>query len=244
VVRVVSDQSVTVWVNGRRAAVLSPEQFPWAATPESPWQAQLFSAPVTQSADESGNEIVLAARAESGWPRVAPQLLFVPQPTGTIRLQAREAAGLEGGVQFVGGTEAFPQPHIGLDSGLDSGADGGSGGGGAAEGSEESTPAQPASAAPPRAVYRFRVEAPGFYRLRLWCYWRTADAPGLLLALDGTVAESAFGRGSAVLRRWHWILAGVAADLGTGEHTLEIGGWKPGALAGIMEIVPALLPPA
>ncbi|MBI4464053.1 MAG: hypothetical protein HY647_05060 [Acidobacteria bacterium] len=219
VLRVVSDQPGSVWVNRRRAYVVSPEQFPWVAAsePSPPWNIQLFSAPV-RSGD---NEVIVAAPAQEIWPRFSLHSLLAPEASDTVRIAAREAAHLEGGLVFVPGTESFPQPHIALP--------------------EERTTADfvPQNQTEPWALYRIQVPAAGFYRLRLWVYWENAASQKLDLFLDGLVLQKGVGRQDETIQRWQWLTAEPTVALGPSVHTLAIRGWKAGARLGMVEVFPA-----
>lgn len=212
-IRVVSNQPGTVWVNRRRAVPVSPQQSPWSADspPPSPLRVQWFAQAVTAGIAE----VVVSAPAN---PANAPLLmlhsLFVPTTRTLIRLNAPDAADLAGGVVFVPGTETAPQPRLILGE-----------------------PPQAASGTTSQATFRFSVPEPGFYRLRLWCFWESPQRTGLDLSLDGLRWQPAVGRGDPVTQRWHWLPVETAADLGPGEHLLAITGWTPGAQVGIVEIV-------
>ena len=220
VLRVVSDQPGSVWVNGRRATALSAELFPWVASspPPQPFEDQLFYAAV-QPGDQ---EVTVAAPARSAWPRVSVRSLLAPQSGDSVRILAQEAAQLDGGVVFVPGTEAFPQPHIALGE----------------EASDEPAASRQGQS-PPWALYSFPISDPGFYRLRIWCYWEDAASAGLNFSLDGVPLQEGIGREDEVRRRWHWLFFERVFDLGPGQHRLAIRGWKPGALLGILEVSPA-----
>jgi len=215
-IRVVSNQPGAVWVNRRRAVPVSPQQSFWSAdsSPSSPLRAHWFAQPVAP-----GNvEVVVSAPAnpanEPNEPLVMLHSLFVPATRSTIRLNAPDAVDLAGGVVSVPGTETAPQPHLALRDRPDG-----------------------ASATATRASFRFSVPEPGFYRIRLWCFWETSMRAGLDLSLDGSQWQQSVGRGDPVPQRWHWLAADTAADLGPGEHLLAITGWTSGAQVGIVEII-------
>ena len=220
VLRLVSDQPGTVWVNRRRAVALASQRFPWiaASSPPPPLRAQLFSQEVV-----SGNaEVIFAvAAAPTNSPTISLHSLFVSDARNVVSLAARQATGLEGGVAFAPGTESSPQPHLALaDTRLG--------------GDPVTPPAGPAS----QALVRFSVVDPGFYRFRLWLFWETSQSSGLDLYLDGSVLKQAVGRGDPILQTWHWLPLDTVADLGSGEHLLAITGWRPGARVGIVEVFP------
>ena len=134
----------------------------------------------------------------------------------TIRLNVSDAAPLDGGVAFVPGSEAAPQPRLTLREPPDAGA---------------------VTDSASRANFRFSVPEAGFYRIRLWCFWETVQRTGLDLFLDGSRWQQAVGSRDPVAQRWHWLPVDTTADLGPGEHLLAITGWAPGAQLGIVEIV-------
>ena len=220
VLRVVSSDPAMVWVRRRRAGRLSEQQFPWiaASAPPAPFQSQLLSAPV-QAGD---NEVIVAANAGENWPLVSLNFLLPPETRDIAAIPPRQAARLEGGVVLTAASGAFPQPYISLAE---------------AETQEASGPAP--TGAVPLALYRFQIRDPGFYRLRFWCYWRTVESPNLTLTLDGAVLKKGLGLGERVYQKWHWVPLEAAVDLGPGEHSLAIQGWRRGALLGTIEIFPA-----
>ncbi|OFV95750.1 MAG: hypothetical protein A3H28_00690 [Acidobacteria bacterium RIFCSPLOWO2_02_FULL_61_28] len=220
VLRLVSDQPATVWVNRRRAVALSPQRFPWVAASPTPLplRAQLFSQEVTSGTAEV---IFAVPSAPTNWPTISLHSLFVPDARTVVSLAARQATQLEGGVVFVPGTEVSPQPHLALAEPIPSG-----------------TPATTPSGSPSHAQFRFSVAEPGFYRFRLWLSGAIPQSAGLDLFLDGSVLKQAVGRGDPISGMWHWLSVDTIADLGPGEHHLGVSGWKPGARLGIVEIIP------
>lgn len=221
VLRLISDQPGTIWVNRSRAVALPSQRFPWIATSSltPSLRAQLFS----QEVAPGNAEVILAApTGVTNWPMIALQSLFVPDGRNAVSLAARQGAPLQGDVTFVPGTESSPQPHLAL-----------------AEPPPGAAAATTAPAKASQAVFRFLVAEPGFYRFRLWLDWATASSSGWDLFLDGSVLQPAVGRGDPILQRWHWLTVDTIADLGSGEHLLAITGWKPGARLGMMEVSPA-----
>lgn len=218
VVRAISEETVSVWVDRHRATRLPPQQFPWipSSEPASPLKAQLFWAPI-----ETGNhEVLVAASVREKWPRIAASFLLPPDPADVVTIQPQEPSKLEGGLVLTPASESAPQPFIGL---------------------AERKPGEPFSGADTlsMALYRFRVRNAGLYRMRLWSLWKNAASAGLVLALDGSVLKRNFGRGDGNYQKWHWAPVEGIVDLGAGEHSLTISGWKPGAALGTAELHPA-----
>jgi hypothetical protein len=213
-IRVVSNGPGAVWVNRRRAVPVSPQQSFGSADLQpssSPLHVQLFA----QLVAPGNAEVVVSAPANpANSPLVMLHSFFVPATRNTIRLNAPDAADLTGGVAFVPGTEALPQPRLTLRE-----------------------PPDGASALTSRAAFRFSVAEPGFYRIRLWCRWETSQRARFDLSLDGSPWQQAVGQGDPVAQQWHWVAADTAADLGPGEHLLAITGWTPSAQLGIVEII-------
>jgi hypothetical protein len=217
VLRVISDEPCSVWVDRRRAMRVPPQQFSWISgfAPTSPFQAQLFSAPI----QTGNNEVLVAATARQSWPRIAVSFLLPPDKNDIVAIAPRETIHLEGGVVLTPGSEASPQPFIGL--------------------AERERGEPPLTDRQPLALYRFGIRDAGLYRLRLWFLWRNGASAGLTLTLDGSVLKRDFGRGDGNYQMWHWLPLEGVADLGPGEHSLAISGWKPGALLGTVELYPA-----
>jgi hypothetical protein len=212
-IRVVSNGPGAVWVNRRRAIPMPPQQPLWNADtpPQPPLRLQLFA----QLVAPGGAEVVVSAPANpANEPLLMLHSFFVPATRNTILLNAPDAADLAGGVAFVPGTEAAPQPRLTLRE-----------------------PPDGASAPTSRAAFRFSVAEPGFYRIRLWCRWETSQRARFDIFLDGSPWQPAVGREDPVAQQWHWVAADTAADLGPGEHLLAITGWTPGSQLGIVEIL-------
>ncbi|OFW32388.1 MAG: hypothetical protein A3J28_08355 [Acidobacteria bacterium RIFCSPLOWO2_12_FULL_60_22] len=165
--------------------------------------------------------MLVAVAAKKDSPLASLNFLFVPDARPVLSLAARQAQ-LEGGIEFVPGTDVSPQPHLTIAAQI--------------SGEPPPTTQSPTSS---HALFRFSVREPGFYRFRLWCYWPTFQSAGLDLFLDGSVLKKVVGRGDPVYQKWHWLAVDVAADLGAGEHTLALTGWKPGAGLGSIEVFPA-----
>jgi hypothetical protein len=218
VLRVISDEPPMVWVNRRRAARITAQQFSWTPAASAPraLPAQLYASPIQTGT----NEIVVGTAVREKWPAVAVNFVLPPDTNEVIGVPLKEAARFEGGVAYAPATEAAPQAHIGL-----------------AE-FETGAPADvPPPGGAPLAALRFRVRDPGFYRLRFYSYWPSAEKSGVAVAIDGTMVKTNVGRNDAAYQKWHWAQLDGVVDLGPGEHTLAIGEWKRGAMLGAIEVL-------
>ena len=218
VLRVISDELPMVWVNGHRAAKIPAQQFPWTPAPNAARSlpAQLYFSPTQIGA----NEIVVATVARDEWPTLSVNFALPPDSKEIIGVPLKEAARFEGGVAYAPATESSPQAHLGLGE-LEAGVP---------------TDA-PSPGGKPLAVLHFRVRSSGYYRLRFWSFWPSAEKSGLAIALDGIMLKSNVGRNDAAYQKWHWTPLDGVFDLGPGEHTLAIGDWKRGAMLGGVEVL-------
>jgi hypothetical protein len=220
VLRLLSPQPATVWVNGSPAAPISPAQFSWpVGSPPPPHiLVQMFS----QTVPPANAEVVVSVPATE-LPAIALQSTFAAQARVPLAVNA-SGASLAGGVVFVPPAAASLQPYLAFVSPQE----------GAAE-----TGASEAS-----ADFSFVLRDPGFYRVRLWSFWETPPRAGLALTLDGSFLSRGVGRDDPATGRWHWVPVGTVAALGPGEHRLRITGWSPATRVGIVEISQqdALLP--
>jgi len=226
VLRLLSTQPGTIWVNGRPAAPVSPAQFPWpvGSPPPEPLLVQLFA----QTVPPGNAEVVVSVpAAATEAPAIALQSAFAAQARVPLQINAAGASDLAGGVMFVPAAAGSLQPHLAFVS------------------PQEGEAAAEASAAgASQADFPFVLRDPGFYRFRLWSFWGTPPRPGLSLSLDGSPLSRSVGEDDPATGRWHWVAVDTVVALGPGEHRLRITGWSAATRVGIVEISQqdALLP--
>ena len=218
VLRLLSSQPGTIWVNGLPAAPVSPTQFPWpvGSPPPSPLLVQLFA----QTVPPGDAEVIVSVPATATEaPAIALQSAFAAQARVPLQISAAEASDLAGGVVFVSPSADALQPHLAFV--------------GPQEG--EAAPEAPETSAS-QADFPFVLRDPGFYRVRLWSFWETPPNSGLALSLDGSSMSRSTGKDDPVTGLWHWVPVDTVAALGPGEHRLRITGWSAATRVGIVEI--------
>ena len=158
------------------------------------------------------------------WPAISVSSLLAPETKDITTIAVRDAVELEGGVVLTPADEGSPQAYLGL-------AEPRPGQSGTLALVQPSTQA--------RALIRFRVREPGFYRVRFWVNSRAGRAAVVKVALDGSEVEGGTVRGDAAGQKWHWSPLDSVVDLGAGEHTLVLSAWTPGMMLGSIELAPA-----
>ena len=225
VLRLLSTQPGTIWVNGRPAAPVSPAQFSWpvGSPPPPPLLVQMFA----QTVPPGNAEVIVSVPASATEaPAFALQSTFAAQARVPLPISAAEAS-LAGGVVLVPPAAGALQPHLAFVSPRE---------GAAAAGASEASASQ--------ADFPFVLRDPGFYRIRLWSFWETPPCSGLALSLDGSSLSRSVGKDDPATGLWHWVPVDTVAALGPGEHRLRITGWTAASRVGIVEISQqdALLP--